>query len=280
MSRRLSNFIAQFRKTRELVWKLYYNELKNPDRLGDKNRVEGEFYDRQADELAGNFNPKELHIMPDNETPASYRFMFSLLTGIAGKRVLDCCCGFGSMSVYCALQGATVVGIDISEKMLELARKNVRAYRVSGRVHFEAMPVEKMRFRAGEFDLVIGIGALHHLQPEMAAHEISRILKKGGRAIFVEPFGNSRFITSLRSLIPVACFESPGGGTLRFRDMSKFEKYFTKIELNPFNLLSRMVRFTFFVRFWILLDRIDSHLFKVFPALRWFASAGVLQFYR
>ena len=47
-----------------------------------------------------------------------------MLPDFAGKRVLDLGCGFGWHCVYAIEHGAThVTGIDISEKMLEEARK-------------------------------------------------------------------------------------------------------------------------------------------------------------
>ena len=49
-----------------------------------------------------------------------------MLPDFAGKRVLDLGCGFGWHCVYAIEHGAThVTGIDISEKMLEEARKGI-----------------------------------------------------------------------------------------------------------------------------------------------------------
>ena len=64
----------------------------------------------------------------DNEANANNLFeipaLFSMMPDLTGKRVLDLGCGFGEHCMRCIRQGAEkVVGIDISEKMLEVARK-------------------------------------------------------------------------------------------------------------------------------------------------------------
>jgi 23S rRNA (cytosine1962-C5)-methyltransferase len=46
---------------------------------------------------------------------------------VAGKRVLDLCCNTGGFGVYAAVRGASeVVGIDIDEAVLEIARGNAK----------------------------------------------------------------------------------------------------------------------------------------------------------
>jgi len=55
----------------------------------------------------------------------------------AGQRVLDLCCNTGGFGIYAAVRGASeVVGIDIDEAVLEIARGNARLNGLKG----EAMP--------------------------------------------------------------------------------------------------------------------------------------------
>ncbi len=77
-----------------------------------------------------------------------------------GRRVLDCFCNTGGFSVYCAAFGAEeVLGIDISERVLELAQENAALNRVEDRVFFAKGNVfDELRTlikRGRTFDMVI-----------------------------------------------------------------------------------------------------------------------------
>ena len=58
---------------------------------------------------------------------AEWGTLRGLLPSFEGKRVLDLGCGYGWHCIYAAQQGALrVVGVDISEKMLEIAREKTK----------------------------------------------------------------------------------------------------------------------------------------------------------
>jgi 23S rRNA (cytosine1962-C5)-methyltransferase len=61
------------------------------------------------------------------------RFALSQLTG--GKRVLDLCCNTGGFGIYARARGGAgeVIGLDLDEKALELARENARLNRAQVR---------------------------------------------------------------------------------------------------------------------------------------------------
>lgn len=50
-------------------------------------------------------------------------FVDSFLNSLVGKNIIDVCCGTGQIAKYMAKQGFNVFGIDISEKMLKIARQ-------------------------------------------------------------------------------------------------------------------------------------------------------------
>jgi ubiquinone/menaquinone biosynthesis C-methylase UbiE len=67
--------------------------------------------------------------------------------------------------------------------------------------------------------------------------EIYRVLKKGGKAIFLEPVRNSKFIKFIRNLIPyqqkdVSPYERP----LTDSEIRDFSKRFSKFESRMFSL--------------------------------------------
>ncbi len=120
---------------------------------------------------------------PDNanvlfETPA----LLSLLPDLAGKAVLDLGCGAGDHCAEFIRRGAErVLGIDISEKMLALAReKNADA-----RVEYRRLPMEELDALEGPFDLVASSLAMHYVADFAAvAGQAHRLLGPGGLFVF------------------------------------------------------------------------------------------------
>jgi len=104
--------------------------------------------------------------------------------GISGK-ILDIGTGPGRLPIEIAKQvkNAKVFGIDISEDMIKIAKKNVDNEGLGDRVEFKAKSAYDTGFEDNSIDLVLSTGMLHHLsQPIKAFNEIYRILKPGGEA--------------------------------------------------------------------------------------------------
>jgi 2-polyprenyl-3-methyl-5-hydroxy-6-metoxy-1,4-benzoquinol methylase len=101
----------------------------------------------------------------------------------SGKRVLEIGCGTGLFTGMFAASGATIVAVDISAELLDLARKrNLPKDRVVFlERRFEDCDVE------GPFDAVIGSSVLHHLEVEVALRHIYALLKPNGVISFAEP---------------------------------------------------------------------------------------------
>lgn len=112
------------------------------------------------------------------ERPAT----LSLLPPVAGKTVLDAGCAAGWYSNWLVEQGANVVAIDFSPKMIAMAKK-----RLGGKADvIRADLNEPLDFLAGEsVDLIVSSLTLHYIrdwQPVM--NEFARILQPGGYLIF------------------------------------------------------------------------------------------------
>ncbi|MBR6767123.1 MAG: class I SAM-dependent methyltransferase [Clostridia bacterium] len=67
-------------------------------------------------------------LMDDFDYPAWAEYYLELLarSGKVPKKMCECACGTGSLTVEFAAQGIRVTGVDLSEKMLELAQKKAR----------------------------------------------------------------------------------------------------------------------------------------------------------
>lgn len=105
-----------------------------------------------------------------------------LFPDFAGKRVLDIGCGFGWHCIYAAENGAaTVLGTDISEKMLAVAREKTSFTNVT----YQQIAMEDLDFAPDSFDVVISSLAFHYT-PDFATvcEEIHRCLTVGGDFVF------------------------------------------------------------------------------------------------
>jgi ubiquinone/menaquinone biosynthesis C-methylase UbiE len=93
-----------------------------------------------------------------------------------GARLLDVASGPGYVAARAAERGASVVGVDIADAMISLAR------RLHPRLEFRSGDAEALSFRDGSFDAVVGNFVMLHLgRPERAAAEFARVLAPGGR---------------------------------------------------------------------------------------------------
>ena len=75
-----------------------------------------------------------------------------------GDRVLDICCYTGGFSVHCGIKGAEVVGVDISDKAIEVAGENMELNNIQNYEFIQGNAFEVMRDMIGnneKFDVVI-----------------------------------------------------------------------------------------------------------------------------
>lgn len=103
--------------------------------------------------------------------------------GVTGGRVLDVGTGTGRLAIEFArgIPDVEVIGLDLSDVALELARDNVRRSQVSLRVSFERGDAEDIPFEEDAFDLVISSNTLHLIKnPVKMLDEIHRVLKPEG----------------------------------------------------------------------------------------------------
>ncbi|EGS8239992.1 class I SAM-dependent methyltransferase, partial [Enterococcus faecalis] len=105
-----------------------------------------------------------------------------MLPDFKGKRVLDLGCGYGWHCIYAMENGASsVVGVDISHKMLEVAK---------GKTHFpqieyECCAIEDVDFPEESFDVILSSLAFHYVADyENLIKKIYRMLKAGGNLVF------------------------------------------------------------------------------------------------
>jgi SAM-dependent methyltransferase len=108
--------------------------------------------------------------------------LLSLLPDLKGKRILDLGCGYGEHCKMFVDRGAErVVGIDISKKMLEIAKTE----NSDPKIEYRNMPMETLDAINEPFDLVISSLALHYVEDFTGvAKNVYRLLNKGGLFLF------------------------------------------------------------------------------------------------
>lgn len=163
------------------------------------------------------------YLNPPSTTPFPLEYAFHLIGNVRGKTVLDYGCGNGENSLPLVKRGARVVGLDVSEELLSLARQRLALHGVADRATFLAASAHDLPLPDHSVDAVMGIAILHHLDLELAAREVLRVLKPGGLAIFQEPVRNSRLLKALRAMIPY-----------RSEEVSDYERPLTDAELRRF----------------------------------------------
>ena len=104
---------------------------------------------------------------------------FNLFQVKPGMLILDVGCGTGNFSLKLAQQGASVVGVDISEEMLTLARK--RAMQEEKSIEFKKMDSQNLQFPDNYFDGVFSMATIEFIpDPRKMIEEMFRVCKKGG----------------------------------------------------------------------------------------------------
>jgi len=116
------------------------------------------------------------------EAAGEWRELRKMLPDFQGKRVLDLGCGFGWHCRYAAEHGASsVLGVDISQKMLGEARKKTQ----SERIQYVRTAAEEIDFPADSFDVVICSLVLHYVSSfEAILERIKKCLAAGGDFVF------------------------------------------------------------------------------------------------
>jgi demethylmenaquinone methyltransferase/2-methoxy-6-polyprenyl-1,4-benzoquinol methylase len=104
------------------------------------------------------------------------------------RRSLDLACGTGDISFLLARTGALVIGLDLTVRMIELARDRASNGEAgSGHVAFVAGDMGSLPFDAGGFDLVTtGYGLRNVPDLARAITEIRRVLRPGGRVLSLD----------------------------------------------------------------------------------------------
>ena len=109
------------------------------------------------------------------------RILDALPADLRGARLLDAGCGTGSLAVEAARRGADVTAIDLSPKLVDLARDRLPAALGQGRITFLAG--DMLDLALGAFDHVVAMDSLIHYRAGDMAAAVAGLAARTGRSL-------------------------------------------------------------------------------------------------
>jgi SAM-dependent methyltransferase len=192
-----SRYLLQLRKMAELQELRHHWEI-----LGEEDPFWAVL--TEPGKRGGGWQLEEVLAEGESEVAKVLGYLQDLPFTCGRGRALDFGCGVGRLTHALARYYEQVDGVDISEKMLEQARK-INQDRANCRFHHVTEPC--LPFAEATFDLIYTVLVLQHMSTKVALDyiaELVRVLKPGGAGLFQAPARN--LVDRKRTVVtPVAC---------------------------------------------------------------------------
>ncbi|MFC1790768.1 methyltransferase domain-containing protein [Patescibacteria group bacterium] len=278
----------------------YTKVYNGPETMNSKlkHQIEREFHNHWATQI----NPNEIDYEASfqSATATENHFVLSLLGNLNQKRILDLGCGLGDAALYFASKGALVSAVDISSGMIKLIKKLAKKNQFQLKIKAEVMLAEKLKFPQNHFDFVYGNGLLHHVDLKKSLHQVHRVLKPAGKAIFIEPLANNFIINLYRKM--ASKVRTPTETPLPYHVLNDLSNLgFSHFSHREFHLFTLVIFLWFFLmervhpneqRYWKklitegdrvggvfnILNRLDKLVLKKVPLLKKYCWNSVLVF--
>lgn len=208
-------------------------------------------------------------------TPGVAEFLGELV----GKQALEIGCGSGKNSALLAKSGANVFAFDLSP--ISVAVTNLRATlnNVADDIHAVVAAGEQLPYPDDHFDIIFGRAILHHLDVSIASTEIHRVLKPGGKAVFVEPMGMNPILNFVRDHVPYPDKNPVGDDKpLNYDEIRGWGAPYSQFRYREVHLLG-MIQRAFGYKHRVRLDflhRLDDAILKTLPFMGRFYRYVVL----
>jgi len=200
--------------------------------LRQRHAVEREFHDHKAIDH-GN---EHRNFYSGGGLDFMWRSYLAAVGDLKSKNILDFGCGEGWSSIEYAKRGAVVYSFDISPESIRNLKREAGRKGVAERIHSAVMAAECLAYPNSTFDLVLGVSILHHTDPFAAGAEVSRVLKPGGRALFIEPLAHNCLLRLFRWLTPSR--RTPTEQPMTVGQISDFGKFFRRANYHGCYFLS------------------------------------------
>jgi 2-polyprenyl-3-methyl-5-hydroxy-6-metoxy-1,4-benzoquinol methylase len=259
------------------------------NKLSGRLAKEAEFQDLYAEAILVDTN--FTNRISSFETPLGAPVMLSPRLGkdilkiigkIERKEVLVLGCGLDPAPIWFSRQKAKVDAIDISLKSVEIQR--ALAERLGLSVSVFVSDAHNTNLSKSSYHMIYGNRILHHLDTELVAKELSRLLRPDGVAVFPDVIQGNVFLQWFRKLTPF--WRTPDEHPLTRRDFAIFKQYFKTIEVSQYILLALPYLFLWRIANAILsklyikkrfpksaifcrvCDKADEKVFRIFPFMK------------
>lgn len=204
-----------------------------------------------------------------------FEYVLPKMGTLEGKRILELGTGTGGTATLLAKRGASVVGIDLLPFRLAEAQARATEHNVAEEVNFALMDAMYLAFPANTFDFIISKSVLVFTEHSHIAKECYRVLKPGGKAIFMENMRYHPAVWLYRKLF------LKYSGKLRYfsmRDIETVGAEFEQLEHREFHLTAvsalfwqKCITIPLFYRGTLrVFKAIDTSLLKCLPFLKRF----------
>ncbi len=149
-------------------------------------------FDNVASDYDAWYTDKRGNFVDKVETDLAFR----MIKVEEGMNVLDVGCGTGNFSIKLAKMGCKVTGIDISDNMLDIARKKSAEENLD--IKFLHMDLNDLMFEENKFDAIFSMAAFEFINDDHAPKALEgmlRVVKKDGQVLIGTISSNSTWGT-------------------------------------------------------------------------------------
>ncbi len=105
------------------------------------------------------------------------------------RRILDLATGTGDLAIALArrIDGVQVLGVDLSEGMLDIARRKIEARGLDGRIVLDRGDAEHLEVAQASIDVAtVAFGVRNFGDLDVGLRELARVIRPGGKVVILE----------------------------------------------------------------------------------------------
>lgn len=252
--------------------------------LESRHEIERQFHDKKAHHHHHHHqDSEESNFYAKGGMDAIWDAYLVSIGGLNNQTILDFGCGEGWSTIEYGKRGAEVYCFDISPGSLHNLLHEAEEEGVEKKIRPAVMAAEYLGYPGKTFDLVLGVSILHHTDVSLVGREVARVLKPGGRALFIEPLAHNVFLRLFRWLTPNR--RTPTEQPMTVAQIRDFSRAFKQGDYRGYHLFSIFPQgilwltrsqglFRVSLRVTEFLDRL---LLTMFPFLQRYCWAAIIE---